>query len=66
MIENPGARAAHTEHHFAIERATLISALAIPTTLAITFLFLHWTGETLNLPMSPQLEEIFRVLGTPE
>jgi multidrug efflux pump subunit AcrB len=30
-------------------RATLISALAIPTTLAITFLFLHWAGETLNL-----------------
>ncbi len=30
-------------------RATLISALAIPTTLAITFLFLHWTGESLNL-----------------
>jgi multidrug efflux pump subunit AcrB len=30
-------------------RAMLISALAIPTTLAITFLFLHWTGETLNL-----------------
>jgi multidrug efflux pump subunit AcrB len=30
-------------------RATLISALAIPTTLALTFLFLHWTGETLNL-----------------
>jgi multidrug efflux pump subunit AcrB len=30
-------------------RATLISALAIPTTLAITFVFLHWTGETLNL-----------------
>jgi multidrug efflux pump subunit AcrB len=30
-------------------RATLISALAIPTTLAITFLFLHWSGETLNL-----------------
>ncbi len=30
-------------------RATLISALAIPTTLAITFLFLHWYGETLNL-----------------
>jgi glutamate/aspartate transport system substrate-binding protein len=30
--------------------------------------FLHRlpTGETLNLPMSPQLEEIFRVLGTPE
>ena len=24
------------------------------------------TGETLNLPMSPQLEEIFRVLGQPE
>jgi glutamate/aspartate transport system substrate-binding protein len=24
------------------------------------------TGETLNLPMSPQLEEIFRVLGTPD
>jgi glutamate/aspartate transport system substrate-binding protein len=23
------------------------------------------TGETMNLPMSPQLEEIFRVLGTP-
>jgi multidrug efflux pump subunit AcrB len=30
-------------------RATLISALAIPTTLAITFLFLYWTGESLNL-----------------
>jgi len=30
-------------------RATLISALAIPTTLAITFLFLRWSGETLNL-----------------
>ncbi|HEX4592102.1 MAG TPA: efflux RND transporter permease subunit, partial [Gemmataceae bacterium] len=30
-------------------RATLISALAIPTTLAITLLFLHWAGETLNL-----------------
>jgi multidrug efflux pump subunit AcrB len=30
-------------------RATLISALAIPTTLAITFLFLRWAGETLNL-----------------
>ena len=30
-------------------RATLISALAIPTTLAITFLFLYWSGETLNL-----------------
>jgi multidrug efflux pump subunit AcrB len=30
-------------------RATLISALAIPTTLAITLLFLRWTGETLNL-----------------
>jgi multidrug efflux pump subunit AcrB len=30
-------------------RATLISALAIPTTLAITFLFLHWSNETLNL-----------------
>jgi multidrug efflux pump subunit AcrB len=30
-------------------RATLISALAIPTTLAITFLFLYWTGQTLNL-----------------
>jgi multidrug efflux pump subunit AcrB len=30
-------------------RATLISALAIPTTLAITFVFLHWKGETLNL-----------------
>ena len=30
-------------------RAMLISALAIPTTLAITFLFLHWSGETLNL-----------------
>jgi glutamate/aspartate transport system substrate-binding protein len=24
------------------------------------------TGETLNLPMSPQLEEIFRVLGAPD
>jgi multidrug efflux pump subunit AcrB len=30
-------------------RATLISALAIPTTLAITFLFLHWARESLNL-----------------
>jgi multidrug efflux pump subunit AcrB len=30
-------------------RATLISALAIPITLAISFLFLHWTGATLNL-----------------
>src|SRR5262249_24757350 len=30
-------------------RATLISALAIPATLAITFLFLYWTGATLNL-----------------
>ena len=30
-------------------RATLVAALAIPVTLAITFLFLHWTGETLNL-----------------
>jgi multidrug efflux pump subunit AcrB len=30
-------------------RATLISALAIPTTLAITFLFLYWAGSTLNL-----------------
>jgi multidrug efflux pump subunit AcrB len=30
-------------------RATFISALAIPITLAITFLFLHWSGETLNL-----------------
>src|SRR5207253_5980609 len=30
-------------------RATLISALAIPVTLSITFLFLHWAGETLNL-----------------
>ena len=30
-------------------RATLISGLAIPTTLAITFLFLHWAGATLNL-----------------
>jgi glutamate/aspartate transport system substrate-binding protein len=24
------------------------------------------SGETLDLPMSPQLEEIFRVLGQPE
>jgi hypothetical protein len=24
------------------------------------------TGEALNLPMSPQLAEIFRVLGAPE
>jgi hypothetical protein len=24
------------------------------------------TGETLDLPMSPQLEEIFRVLGAPD
>jgi glutamate/aspartate transport system substrate-binding protein len=24
------------------------------------------TGETLNLPMSPQLAEIFRVLGAPD
>src|SRR5262249_16448707 len=30
-------------------RATLISALALPSTLAITFLFLYWKGETLNL-----------------
>jgi multidrug efflux pump subunit AcrB len=30
-------------------RATLISALAIPATLAITFLLLHWAGGTLNL-----------------
>ena len=30
-------------------RATLISAVALPTTLAITFLLLHWLGETLNL-----------------
>jgi multidrug efflux pump subunit AcrB len=30
-------------------RATLISTLAIPTTLAITFLFLYWSGSTLNL-----------------
>jgi multidrug efflux pump subunit AcrB len=30
-------------------RATLISAVAIPTTLAITFVFLHAIGETLNL-----------------
>src|SRR5262249_7422693 len=30
-------------------RATLIAALAIPVTLAITFLFLYWSGETLNL-----------------
>ncbi|HWY88272.1 MAG TPA: efflux RND transporter permease subunit [Gemmataceae bacterium] len=30
-------------------RATLISALAIPTTLAITFLFMRLSGETLNL-----------------
>ncbi len=30
-------------------RATLISALAIPVTLAITLLFLRWSGETLNL-----------------
>ena len=30
-------------------RATLISALAIPTTLAITFLIMYWSGATLNL-----------------
>ena len=30
-------------------RATLLSALAIPTTLAITLLILYWSGETLNL-----------------
>src|SRR5207248_1458315 len=30
-------------------RATLISALAIPVTLCITFLFLYWAGGTLNL-----------------
>src|SRR5205807_4326818 len=30
-------------------RATLVSALALPTTLAITFLFMYWAGETLNL-----------------
>jgi len=30
-------------------RATFISALSIPVTLAISFLFLYWSGETLNL-----------------
>jgi multidrug efflux pump subunit AcrB len=30
-------------------RATLISALAIPTTLAIALLFLYWSNATLNL-----------------
>ncbi len=30
-------------------RATFLSALAIPTTLAITLLILYWSGETLNL-----------------
>jgi glutamate/aspartate transport system substrate-binding protein len=25
-----------------------------------------YNGETLNLPMSPQLEEVFRMLGQPE
>jgi multidrug efflux pump subunit AcrB len=30
-------------------RATLISAIAIPITLAITCLFLYWSGETWNL-----------------
>ncbi len=30
-------------------RATLVAALALPTTLAITFLFMYWIGETLNL-----------------
>jgi multidrug efflux pump subunit AcrB len=30
-------------------RATLVSAVALPTTLAITFLILHALGETLNL-----------------
>jgi multidrug efflux pump subunit AcrB len=30
-------------------RATLISAVTIPVTLAITFLFLYWSGSTLNL-----------------
>ena len=24
------------------------------------------TGETMNLPMSPQLDEVFRMLGQPE
>ena len=38
----------------------------------LTELYNRWflrrlpTGETLNLPISPQLEEIFRVLGTPD
>jgi glutamate/aspartate transport system substrate-binding protein len=38
----------------------------------LTELYNRWflrrlpTSETLNLPMSPQLEEIFRVLGTPD
>jgi glutamate/aspartate transport system substrate-binding protein len=38
----------------------------------LTELYNRWflrrlpTGETLNLPMSPQLEEIFRVLGAPD
>ncbi|HQR09042.1 MAG TPA: efflux RND transporter permease subunit [Gemmatales bacterium] len=30
-------------------RATFIAALAIPTTLAITFLIMYWSGATLNL-----------------
>jgi glutamate/aspartate transport system substrate-binding protein len=38
----------------------------------LTELYTKWflrrlpTGETLNLPMSPQLEEVFRMLGQPE
>ena len=53
--------------------AVVNSAFArMATDRRLTELYNRWflrrlpTGETLNLPMSPQLEEIFRVLGTPD
>jgi len=53
--------------------AVVNSAFArMATERRLTELYNKWflrrlpTGETLNLPMSPQLEEMFRVLGTPD
>src|SRR5262249_38066488 len=49
-----------------------IAFARIATELRLPELYNNWffrrlpTGETLNLPMSPQLEEMFRVLGTPD
>ena len=48
-----------------IPRATFISTLAIPTTLAITFLFLHWAGETLNLMSLGGLAVAFGLIVPP-